>query len=176
MQMKTKDGIEVIITSKTKEHMQAHKVDMELVKEAISNVWTDNNGLIMKTINFEKIIGKSNGVRLSKNSTHHCQVQWAKRKGRGNWTRVTTEHEPSGCKTMAVIIKKINDGYELVTAYIGQITPREPTDTMVSRKQNMIDWGDLWCRFALVWNEEEFETAPVTMSLVEAWKDQKKGS
>jgi hypothetical protein len=73
---------------------------------------------------FPFYIGETICVKTNSNSN----IVYCIRKGRLGHSRLVTNASPEKCKHVTAIFKKIEDGYLILTIYIGRIAAREPWD------------------------------------------------
>jgi len=153
--MKLKSGETVLIPQETKDHLLAHPEIWDVLEEALSKVESNIRDFIIEEVDMGRFIGKSGAIRLTESTMSQIKkLQFAKRVGRENWSRVITGAEAPDCNSVVVIASREDDNnYKLITAYVGWLSEREPTDPGLTV-------GDLpkslkfWSSYALVYDPE----------------------
>ncbi len=91
-------------------------------------------------------IGKTNCIK----TTFENKIIYAIRKGRIGHTRFVMDSAPIGCKHVFLVLKKIEEGYLILTIFIGKKAAREPWD-----EQANLEDLEFWQNNALIFNQEE---------------------
>lgn len=73
---------------------------------------------IQQEISFDAVIGKNILVRLNAGD----EIVYAVRKGRTGYTKFVLNREPEECRTVAIVLKGVESGYLIMTAYIGELS------------------------------------------------------
>lgn len=154
---KTSDGALVKIPEETRSHLQAHPDVWDVLEEAIAKVNTKGEPLVLAEVDLGRVVGKSGAVRLSSKVTSQTEkLTFAKRVGRDNWSRVVLDTEAPEVSTVVIIASREGDDeYKLLTAYIGWLSEREPTDPelTVGELPRVLDF---WSSYALVYDPKIF--------------------
>ena len=131
-------------------HNDVHPVEEGILKEALLQISPSEN-FVKELVTFNRIIGKTTCVTVDKTDT----VVKAFRKGRMGPTPMVLNRTPMDCTSLVVILKKIGDDeYILITAFIGQMSEREPWDPAIvpgSCEQQKAEV--FWSTHALIYDE-----------------------
>jgi len=136
------------VFDRPKSHVRIHK-DKHLEEHLpIALKQTDSNdlGLFWKSVDFVKTIGMTNCVETTDND----EIIFAIRKGRKNLSRFIMHSKMKPTSIVTTVLKKIPEGYILITAYFGPKAPPEPWDPHAES-----DSIPFWSKHALVWNKDE---------------------
>jgi len=90
-------------------------------------------------------------VKLDKKTTFAFRV------GREGPTRVVPQGTPSEIVSTITVVAKPIEGsqeWELLTAYVGKLTPREPWDRGLQTQEEKKEALDFWSQYALVHDSE----------------------
>jgi len=125
-----------------------HQEVLQVLPEVLEKIKSRGRTFIIEEIDLGQVIGKSNCVVTRPNDT----IVYAKRPKRWGYTRFVKNRQPEQSSSVAVILKKAEDGdfFIIITAFIGKIAEPEPWDrnaTTISR--------EFWNTHALVWGCEE---------------------
>jgi len=153
----TVDGATINIPEDTVCHLQAHPDVWDVIEEAILKVDTKGEDLVLAEVDLGRVVGRSGAVKLDSTPLSMTnKLQFAKRIGRTNWSRVATTTDGPEVSTVVVIAKKEVDGqYSLLTSYIGWLSEREPSDPnlLVGDVPPTLEW---WKDYALVYDQSTF--------------------
>lgn len=117
------------------------------LKEIINNTHFDPEKEIIEIeYEFTDFIGDTYCVPASPED----EIIYAVRKGRKGHSKFILNKNPKECKTVTAIFKKVEDGYMIVTIYIGRKAAREPWDKRAT--QNDVDF---WNDHALIFEKEK---------------------
>lgn len=129
------------------EHMKAHKdVTSEIISEAISKI-SINSPYLMKTVKFDRIIGKSNLVKINRKTDN---VRMLKRIGRDGETPICLNKRSVDTNLLTIGVCKDDDGlYTVFTAFFGEKAPREPWDENIKNEAERLESEAFWKNHAL---------------------------
>jgi len=113
--------------------------------ENISNNVEDN---IEIEHEYPHVIGKSQCVRTDNSDT----IMYGKRKGRKGYSRFVLNRQPEDCKSVFAIFKKNENGYLIITIFIGKKAGREPWDPNATSSDKVF-----WENHALILNMETIQ-------------------
>lgn len=116
------------------------------LSQALSRIEPVGKDFIIESIDFGEIIGGSNCVE----TTDKDEIVFAQRPKRQGLTRFVKHREKEPTSELTIILKKVIDGYEVVTAFMGPRAEPEPWD-----KNATEDSIQFWGNHALVWGSEE---------------------
>jgi hypothetical protein len=145
-------GQRIVVTGNRLEHLRAHPVEMNLLREAVGrlNLPTTEN-FYKVTLDFGRIIGQTMCVAVSANSAQF----FAKRHGRQHPTRVVIGVTKPDCQLFTIVLKKGRLGdWMFITGYVGGDTPREPHDPTIQTVEEFIDCLRFWTDHALIHDPE----------------------
>jgi len=151
-----KNGI-VFIPRLNRHHI--HVVRNELIEELINNVefYTESD-IVEIEYEFPMPVGYTKCVPTSGND----KIVYAIRKGRKGHTRFVLNRSPKACRSIFAVLKKIDEGYLIITIYVGKKAAREPWDKRATR-EDLEFWND----HALIFDEQKI--IPHTYSLTKPW-------
>ena len=142
------DGIPVIDrwNSHLTTHLKAYPLLGELLPLALNQITSDARDFLLSEVDMGKVVGKSICVA----TTMSDQIIFAQRPNRKGLTRFVESREPEECSKIAVILKKADGYYVLLSAFVGGPTPPEPWDKFASPESL-----PFWNSHALIWGHEE---------------------
>lgn len=112
---------------------------------ALQSIDTENRPFIVETVDFNKVIGESECVETKPGD----EIIYAQRPGRAGLSRfVRGEKAPTS--KLTVVLKKVEDGYITLTAYVGEKSEPEPWDKVATPAS-----VEFWNTHALVWGSQE---------------------
>ena len=124
-----------------------HKGLEPLLPEVLSKVSdTDANseGLIIKTVDVGRVVGKNNLVKVDSND----KIYYKRRGDRKGKSKMVANRKPEDSSEVTIIMQKqSNGGYQLYTIFVGPPAEQEPWDENVRDKQKSIEF---WKNHALV--------------------------
>jgi hypothetical protein len=155
----TFDGATIVVPSTTEEHLRAHADVNKILGEAISHLELSEGPITLAEIELYRKVGFSGATKTSRVKENE-ETTWAKRVGRDIYSRVV-KATPMKVSTVVLIVAN-NDGvYNLVTAYIGELSPREPTDKFFKRgsanTELLRESVEHWRSYALIEDTEVFD-------------------
>ena len=118
-----------------------------ILPAALGKVKTKGRQFLVEEVVFDHVIGETVCVPTGSGD----QIVYAKRPKRYGLTRFVVGKKPIPCQTAVVILKRReeNDGYVLITAFIGSKPEPEPWDRNATEKS-----VKFWNSHALVWGSE----------------------
>jgi len=123
-----------------------HESVKPYIVEALASIDAEQKDFLVEEVNFGKEIGKSVCVVTEM----HDQIIFAQRPNRFGHTRFVIGKEPEPCSSVVVILKLTEEqGYVLLTAFIGRKAEPEPWDRNATEKS-----AEFWSTRALVWGSE----------------------
>lgn len=151
---RTKCGGVLVLPPKTKEHMAAHREVGDLIEEATARLQLPKDGSFLATeIDFGRVIGRSGCVATQPVAIGE-KTLFAKRVARDKPSRVVVGREGPETTKLVVLAfadKAVRGQYVLITAYVGELAPKEPWDrSMVSGSAEAVAALEFWCCHALV--------------------------
>jgi hypothetical protein len=113
---------------------------------ALSKIVTNNQMMVAESVEFDIVIGTTGCVVTNEDD----DIIFAQRVGRkGGYTRFVKNRNPEPTSSITVVLKKINEGYLLLTAYIGEKAEPEPWDYHADEKSL-----PYWKTHALIFGSE----------------------
>jgi hypothetical protein len=113
---------------------------------ALEMIDSESRDFIVETVNFGEEIGVSNCVE----TTSDDEIIYAVRPKRRGPTRFVKNREGEPTSEFTVILKKVDEGYIVITAFPGPKAEREPWDPMAGDEAK-----EYWSNHAIVWGTEE---------------------
>ena len=151
----TKNGHKVFVDL-VKSHAATHLADngelMSLVEELVSQ--SDIQG---ENVVFEKDMGRTIGNMDLVETDDTDEIIYAKRTNRDIYTRFVKNRKPVPTQYLTVILKEIDDGYELWSAWVGRLVPSFPGDDNEKPESKAF-----WSSHALIWGNQAIQESTVT--------------
>lgn len=123
-----------------------HENARPLILEALAMIDSEQKDFLVEEIDFGREIGKTVCVLTNEND----QIVFARRPNRFGPTRFVIGREPEPCSSVVIILKRTEEqGYILLTAFIGRKAEPEPWDRNATEKSLAF-----WSNRALVWGTE----------------------
>ncbi len=155
MNYKFKDGTILSVSKEAEGHLLAHPDVWGMLEEALGSI-VPKDDFLLKEVKFDRVVGLSGAVHRTERDGICHLLPFAKRVERENWSRVEVT-VPAECSSVVVIAKKTESGeYELLTAYIGWLSEREPTDPGLLTMGELAISLEFWRSYALVYDAEIF--------------------
>lgn len=161
--MITNDGKEVTVTG---QHMDQHQEVMAVLPEALLRINTYDNESVVRCIDLGRIIGKTQCVPVEPGES----ILWARREGRKTMSKFVKFRSEVDCSKVCVVLIKSGNSYRLVTAYIGEMSFREPDDKTLKLPLEKLQANNFWNTHALVWGSQTI--VPLTETLNNPWTNQ----
>lgn len=117
-----------------------------LLPRALETVDAAGQEFIAMSVSHESPIGETSCIETSTDD----KIIYAQRTGRTGLTRFVLERSASPTSELTVVMKKIPEGYILLTAYVGGKSEVEPWDARATQAST-----EFWSNHALVWGTEE---------------------
>lgn len=157
--------MKIIISNKTRKHMEAHQGDFilgweELIRKCEAEGKLNNlcKQFEQIKVEFSKPIGYCNAVSVDKND----EIIYAKRIERDTYTRFVKGKKPALINSVIIILNRnrnnINE-YYLVTMFPGEYSYKEPEDINISSKEELFECLDYWSKYALIYDEKTIDTS-----------------
>lgn len=127
----------------------------ELLTSTLSNIEADNRDFIVHTKKFPSLIGTT--LCLKTGSDSNEQITYAIRKGRKGYSRFIRGKTPEASDEFTVILKKVEDDYLLISAFVGPQADREPWDPYADEGAR-----NFWNTHALVWDPDGVDLRTIT--------------
>lgn len=127
-------------------HLDTHPEVKEYLLEALKKINPERKSFLEETFDFGSPIGKSICVETNTDD----EIIYAQRPKRVGLTRFVKNKEAKETSLLTVILKKIDDGYILITAFVGPKAEPEPWDKFATEQSILF-----WQNHALVWGSQE---------------------
>ena len=134
------------VFERLRNHLHGSLVSSKILPEALGRMTSLGRDFFDATVEFEDYIGFSVCVE----TTFQDEITYAQREGRTGLTRFVKNREPDPSKFFTAVLKKIEDGYILITAYVGPKGEPETWDRNATDKS-----ASFWKNHAIVWGKEE---------------------
>ena len=162
--LKTACGGTILVSKKEREHLNAHNEIIDILPEVVKKIVLpfDTERLQLQ-VDLGKTVGRSSlleTVQIEANTP----CWFAKRRERLGPSRVITDINPAETSVISIIANAItSDRYELVSAWYGEMAPKEPWDPILADDPPAFKESiNFWCSHALVHDsevmDEPFET------------------
>ena len=121
-----------------------HHLTPELLDAALGRIAVAGRPFVKERVDFGRVIGMTDCVP----TTAKDRISFARRDGRAGLTRFVHSREPETCTSVIIILKRMggDEGYLLVTAFVGTAAEPEPWDRNATSAA-----FDYWSDHALVW-------------------------
>lgn len=140
--LKTKDNQTVRINM---EHLQQHRNVLFHLMDALMKIDTCNQKFIRIAVDLGRPLGRSDCVATNESD----EIVYAQRKGRPILSRFVKNRVGGPCSLVTVIMVKKGNVYQLLTAYIGDLAEREPSDSSIRTKSDYEASVAFWKHHAL---------------------------
>jgi hypothetical protein len=115
------------------------------LRSALRQIATAGRDFIIHQVDYARVIGRTTCVETGASDN----VVFAWRHGKKGPSRFVIGRKPEPCRSLVVVLKKAEDGYDLLSAFIGSKAEPEPWN------RNAQGWALLfWASHALVWGSE----------------------
>ena len=151
---RTKNGETVV----DRHNSHLHDGVSAVLPEALLRIDPMGKDFLVEEVTFSGVIGETTCVATGAGD----QVVFAQRLKRFGLTRFVKGKSPEPCKSIVVILKKVENGYVLITAFIGHKAEPEPWDRNATPASK-----EFWSTHALVWGSEEI--IPGTQTDISPW-------
>lgn len=138
----SKDGFLIIVGKNS--HLHGEIVN--ILPDIIGKLECDNRYFISEQIDFPYEIGKTTCVKVDDND----EIIYALRIGRKGYTKFVKNREPEPTNSATIVLKKTNNIYIIITAYIGTQSEVEPWDRHATEKSI-----EFWNNHALIFGTQE---------------------
>ncbi len=118
-----------------------------LLSQALGKIDSAGRDFFIESIDFGKDVGFSRCIETLDND----DIIYAQREGRQGFTRFVKNREPVPTSFVTVILKKIPEGYKLITAFVGPQAEREPWDKNIVDESERDRVEHFWKSHAIVW-------------------------
>ena len=124
-----------------------HPGVQEILPAALGKVKTKGRQFLVEEVVFDHVIGETICIPTGSGD----QIVFAQRPKRYGLTRFVVGKKPISCQTIVVILKRReeNDGYVLISAFIGSKPEPEPWDRNATERSI-----NFWNTHALIWGTE----------------------
>ena len=129
-------------------------IDLDIFLPVLINNISDSiENYIEIEYEFPDVIGKSECVHTNNSDT----IMYGKRKGRKGYSRFVLNRQPEDCKSVFAIFKKNENGYLIITIFVGKKAAREPWDSNATSSDKVF-----WENHALILNMETIQAGSLT--------------
>ena len=128
-----------------------HRGVQTLVRDVLKTKVLDES-IVKICHTFDKVIGKTYCVPV----TEKDQLSFQVRPGRKGLSHIVENRQPEPCKSVVIILKQIQYGYVIITAYISEPAPPEPWNRSTLEKdargykEALNESLDFWSFHALI--------------------------
>ena len=153
----TNCGSVIKLSAKTLSHIEAHCKIIDCLPEAISQIsfTSKQDDRIRMEIDLVNMVGKSSLLNTEQIEIY-TDAFFSMRKGREGASRVVLNEKPQETSIISIVAEPLGDKrYNLISAWYGNISPREPWDsTLLTEPEAFKESLDFWCHHALVYDPE----------------------
>lgn len=151
----TSNGQKVFVDT-VRSHAATHLADdsglLDLVVELLGDSEIEGENVAFEK-DMGRIIGKTDLVTTDESD----EIIYAKRPNRGNYTRFAKNRQPVPTQYLTVILRRIDEGYELWSAWVGKLAPSFP-----GGENETPDSKVFWSSHALVWGTQAVKEGTIT--------------
>jgi len=158
MKYQTADGGTIVVPPKAQEHLRAHPEVDVVLGEAIACITLPRRGEFLAiAVEMGRVVGRSGCVPTA--PIHPSEpATFALRVGRDKPSRVVVGVEGPEATTVVILAfadKRDARTYVLITAFVGDLAPKEPWDrSMVRGSAEHREALAFWCSHALIWSPD----------------------
>jgi hypothetical protein len=150
-------GGRIIVPRKTADHLRAHPEVVEHLGDAIARVQLPDGGAFLRVaVEMGRLVGPSGLVETAPIAVNELAL-FAHRIGRDFASRVVVGEQGPEVSTIAVLAfadKADFSTYVLITAFVGDLAPREPWDPNFESETERTEALEFWSSHALVWDSD----------------------
>ena len=126
-----------------------------LVKEIIRGSSLEGDDIKFEYV-FDHVIGECDLQAVDE----HDEILYARRKHRDRLSKFVKNKPRHQCSSVTIVLKRVEDGYELQSAWIGHLVPSFPkTNTSIDQD---IEEKKYWETHALVWGKQAVDEDSIT--------------
>ncbi len=154
---RTKCGHTILVPTNAALHLQAHPEVFDLLEETVGSITLPlNGGWIATDVDLGRIVGRS-GCLSTPLITTSTKTTFARRLNRLKPSRVAVDAIGPEIGHVVLIAKPTERTgvYDLVTAYVGSLAPKEPWDPTLSPEEKV--------KSVRFWNEHALVYDPAVM-------------
>ena len=130
-------------------HLREHPIDLPILREALKKV-SQKEEFKVHVIDLERVIGVTTCVPVTPND----DIIYVIRKNRSGPTPMVLGRKPIECKKLVIILKRIENGFILITAFIGEGSKPEPWDPKIQKDPKELNEATkFWREHALIYDE-----------------------
>lgn len=130
-------------------HLQEHPIDLPILREALKKV-SQKEEFKIHVIDMEKVIRVTTCVPV----TPSDDIIYVIKKNRSGPTPMVLGRKPIKCKKFILVLKRIENGFVLITAFIGEETKPEPWDPKIQKDpKELSEATKFWREHALIYDE-----------------------
>lgn len=126
-----------------------------ILPEALAQIHMNGEEFQIHQVDFDRVVGQTTCVETSSKD----EIVYAKRPKRYGYSRFVLNREAEDCSSVVVILKKGEDYYVLITAFIGEKPEPEPWDRNATSQSE-----SFWRNHALIWGSEPVLEHTITRS------------
>lgn len=158
----------IIISDRCKIHMEVHQNEFFFDWEEVLKSYEQDGYFDHLSNQSEKLIINSPvpiGISTLVNTDENSEIVYAKRKERNLYTRFVKNREGSITSSFVVILNRTrhnNNQYLLVTMFPGNGAYKEPEDTNIKTKRELIESLLFWENHALVFDKSTIDYNTIT--------------
>ena len=140
----TKSGEKVF--DRPSSHIHSDETVEKYLPLTLERIDSMKRDFIVEAIDFGEEIGVSKCVETKADD----EIVYAVRPKRRGPTRFVKNREGEPTSEFTVILKKVDQGYIVITAFVGPLAEKEPWDPTATEASKVF-----WSNHALIWSSEE---------------------
>lgn len=152
---RTACGGTIIVPPKAEDHLRAHPEVGVILAEVIGRVMLPRDcGFLAVAVNMGRVVGRSGCVKAPRVGFND-PAKFALRVGREKPSRVIVGVEGPEVTTVVILAfpaKELTGTYVLVTAFVGELAPKEPWDRNLGSELERQESLEFWSTHALVFD------------------------
>ncbi len=141
-------------------HLHKNEVLDEYLPRALERISSGKRDFLVEAVDFGEIIGETNCVV----TTDSDDIVFAERPLRNGLTRFVKNRTKVPTSELTVVLRKEEDKYVALTAFLGPKAEKEPWDTGATEASKVF-----WETHALVFGSEEIVPGSETTELPHGW-------
>lgn len=136
------------VWNRPRSHLHSSSELAKYLPEALKQIDPDGKKIDSYTVDFGKIIGRSNCIPTAVDD----EIVYARRPGRAGVTRFVQGKEPLPTSKLTIVLLKGDTGYVAISAFMGPQAAPESWDKHATEESKLF-----WNSHALVWGSEPIE-------------------
>ncbi|MCI0597682.1 hypothetical protein L0Y34_01245 [Candidatus Parcubacteria bacterium] len=145
------------VFDRPRSHLHENPALLKYLAHALIRIEPNNRPFIVEAVDFGQIIGESNCIE----TTPEDEIVFARRPRRAGLTRFVKNKERVPTSQLTAILLKTDEGYILISAFLGPKAEPEPWDKNATEASEKF-----WNTHAVVWGTEDIIPGTETSKVV----------